>query len=81
VGARERMIHEFGDAPEEEQLRRLTEYNVLAQIEHLKSHPSVRERLLRDEIEIRGWVYDIGGGSIREADPQTGRFALLRAPE
>jgi carbonic anhydrase len=33
--------------------------------------------LLRREIEIRGWVYDIGDGSIREADPESGRFELL----
>ncbi len=75
--ARRRMLRDYGEAPEEEQLLRMTEYNVLSQIENLKSHPSVHERLLRDEIEIRGWVYDIGSGSIREADPKSGRFELL----
>ena len=75
--ARARMLREFGDAPEEEQLRRMTEYNVLGQIENLKTHPSVRARLLNEEIEIRGWVYDIGDGSIREADPASGRFTTL----
>jgi hypothetical protein len=24
---------------------------------------------------IRGWVYDIGSGSIRQADPDTGEFS------
>jgi carbonic anhydrase len=75
--ARKHMLREFGDAPEEEQLRRMTEFNVLGQIENLKTHPSVSARLLRGEIEIRGWVYDIGDGSIREADPESGRFELL----
>src|ERR1039458_8799358 len=75
--ARKHMLREFGDAPEEEQLRRMTEFNVLGQIENLKTHPSVSARLLRREIEIRGWVYDIGDGSIREADPESGRFELL----
>ena len=75
--ARARMLREFGDAPEEEQLRRMTEYNVLGQIENLKTHPSVRARMLKGEIEIRGWVYDIGDGSIREADPASGRFTTL----
>ena len=76
-GARARMLREFGDAPEQEQLRRMTEFNVLGQIENLKTHPSVRARLLNEEIEIRGWVYDIGDGSIREADPASGRFTTL----
>jgi carbonic anhydrase len=75
--ARKQMLREFGDAPEGEQLRRMTEYNVLGQIENLKTHPSVSARLFRGEIEIRGWVYDIGDGSIREADPQSGRFESL----
>ena len=75
--ARKHMLREFGDAPEEEKLRRMTEFNVLGQIENLKTHPSVSARLLRGEIEIRGWVYDIGDGSIREADPESGRFELL----
>jgi carbonic anhydrase len=72
--ARKRMLREFGDASEEEQMRHMTEYNVLGQIENLKTHPSVRARLLQGEIEIRGWVYDIGDGSIWEASPEAGRF-------
>lgn len=75
--ARKQMLREFGDASEEEQMRHMTEYNVLGQIENLKTHPSVRARLLKGEIEIRGWVYDIGDGSIWEASPETGRFELL----
>ena len=71
------MLHECGEASEEEKLRRMTEYNVLWQIENLKTHPSVGTRLRNDEVEIRGWVYDIGDGSIREANPDTGEFELL----
>jgi carbonic anhydrase len=29
------------------------------------------------EVEIRGWVYDIGDGSIWAADPDSGRFARI----
>jgi carbonic anhydrase len=77
VGARKKVLDEFGSASEEERMRRLTEYNVLRQIENLKTHPSVCARLLKEEMEIRGWVYDIGDGSIREANPETGQFELL----
>ena len=77
--ARNRMLNKFSDAPEQDQLRHMTELNVLAQIEHLKTHPSVRARLQSEEIEIRGWVYDIGAGSIREFNPSTGRFENIAA--
>jgi carbonic anhydrase len=75
--ARDRALRELPYARHEEQLRRVTEDNVLEQIENLKTHPSVRKRLRYGEVEVRGWVYDIGDGSIREANLETGEFALL----
>lgn len=73
----ERMLQKYKHAGEEAQLKHLTEYNVLEQIDNLKTHPSVQTRLRNREIEIRGWVYDIGDGSIREANPESGEFQLL----
>ena len=77
--ARAQALRKFGDAPEEVQLRQITESNVLGQIEHLKTHPSVRSRMLRGEIEIRGWLYDIGDGSISQFNPANGRFERMGA--
>src|SRR5271169_1632231 len=57
IAARERMLLELPFDRREDQLRRLTECNVLEQIEHLKTHPSVKKRLRYGELEIRGWVY------------------------
>ena len=48
-----------------DRLRRLTEENVLMQIQHLRTHPSVAGALARKEISISGWVYEIGTGEIR----------------
>jgi len=80
IPARERMLRELPFASKQEQLQRLTEYNVLQQIENLMTHPSVHRRLRDGELEVRGWVYDIGEGSIREANPVTGQFEPLRVP-
>jgi carbonic anhydrase len=77
--ARNRMLKRFSEAPEEEQLLHMTELNVLEQIDHLQTHPSVRARLQSEEIEIRGWVYDIGDGSVREYNAATDRFQPLGA--
>lgn len=79
--ARHRIMRDHRDAPEGEKLRLITEYNVLAQMENLKSHPSVHSRVISGEVDIRGWVYDIGDGSIWAADPDTGNFKKIGAPE
>ena len=69
------MLRDYRDRPDEEKVNRLAEANVLEQIANLKTHPSVASRLAAGEVMIRGWVYDIGSGSIRQADPDTGEFA------
>jgi carbonic anhydrase len=47
------------------QLKRLTEENVLLQLQHLRTHPSVAGAIAREELTISGWVYDIGTGQVR----------------
>jgi carbonic anhydrase len=46
-------------------MRRLTEENVLLQLQHLRTHPSVAGSIARGELTISGWVYDIGKGEVR----------------
>jgi carbonic anhydrase len=53
-----------GEAPEV-MARRLTEENVLLQMQHLRTHPSVAGAMARGELTISGWVYDIGTGEVR----------------
>ncbi len=48
-----------------ERLARLTEENVLLQIQHLRTHPSVAGAVAREELTLSGWVYDIGTGQVR----------------
>ena len=74
--AKHRMMRDHASAGEEEKLRLLTEYNVLAQIDNLKSHPSVHSSFINREVDIRGWVYDIGAGSVWMADPESGQFEI-----
>ncbi len=56
------------DEPLSERLRRLTEENVLMQLAHLKTHPSVAGALAREELTVSGWVYEIGSGDVRIAE-------------
>ena len=45
----------------------LTEQNVLLQMQHLKTHPSVAGAIARDELTTSGWIYSIGTGEVRIA--------------
>ena len=56
------------DARPSERLDRLTEQNVLMQLAHLKTHPSIAGALARGELTTSGWVYDIGSGDVRIAE-------------
>lgn len=46
----------------------LIEANVMLQLEHLKGYRGVQEKLDAGEIQLHGWVYDIGSGDVRAHD-------------
>lgn len=77
MSARERLLRDHREASKEEQLRLITEYNVLTQLENLRTHPAVEAAMAKGELQIQGWVYDIGRGTISVADEQTGKFSPL----
>ena len=52
-------------------LNTLTEQNVILQLAHLQTHPSVRGAMARGELTISGWVYDIASGDVRIHDTIT----------
>ena len=45
----------------------LTEQNVLLQMQHLRTHPSVAGAIARRHLTISGWIYSIGTGEVRIA--------------
>jgi carbonic anhydrase len=47
-----------------ELLRAITEQNVIAQLNHLRTHPSVAARLQQGTLTLHGWYYDIPSGSV-----------------
>jgi carbonic anhydrase len=62
-------------------LQRLTEQNVLLQLQHLRTHPSVAGAMARDELTVSGWVYDIGTGKIRIAEDGEREFHAVPGAE
>lgn len=52
----------------------LLEQNVILQMAHLRTHPSVAVRLARGDLTIHGWVYDIADGEVYAWDEADDRF-------
>ena len=53
------------------------EENVLVQLEHLRTLPSVAARLARGDLHLHGWVYKIETGDVFAFDPDGGQFVSL----
>lgn len=56
------------------QLSMLIEENVITQLEHLRTHPAVKEGLAQGILNVHGWVYDIQSGAVRAFDEQERAF-------
>ena len=61
-------------------LRRLTEENVLLQMQHLRTHPSVAGAIAREELTLSGWVYDIATGQVRISENGDRKFTEVGVP-
>ena len=62
------------DAQSYNLIERMTEENVLLQLTHLKTHPSVAGAMARGELTVSGWIYDIATGEIRIAEDGAREF-------
>jgi carbonic anhydrase len=56
---------------------RLSQLNVLQQIEHLKSYPMIRERLAANRLALHGWWFDIAGADVYIFDAAEDRFQII----
>ncbi len=71
------VMRKFSELNEAEQLNRLIEQNVILQLQHLATHPYIAARLATNDIELHGWVYDIGKGGINVWDEPSDTFRPL----
>lgn len=53
------------------------EENVLVQLEHLRTHPSVATRLARGTLTLHGWVYKLETGNVFSYEPSSGQFVPI----
>lgn len=69
------IVQELGiDKSDEEKMDMLMKQNVMLQLQHLKTHPSVLRRLAKKELTLHGWVYDIKTGEVFAYNDRTEEF-------
>jgi carbonic anhydrase len=74
--AAKRVASSVDDGPPT--LRTMTEQNVLLQLQHLRTHPSVAGAVARGALTMSGWVYDIASGDVRIFDEASSQFLSVR---
>src|SRR5688572_19750102 len=67
-----RMLGRATGMSEQGKLERLAECNVIVQIEHLPTHPSVKRRFGQGKLGLHGWMYHLHDGELLQLDPPTG---------
>jgi len=68
---------QYAHLPPEQFLTALAKENVVSQLQHLKTHPCVATRLRKQSLEVHGWYYDIGEGTVEQYDPESEIFRPL----
>ncbi|KAK0340600.1 hypothetical protein LTR94_029865, partial [Friedmanniomyces endolithicus] len=59
---------------EKEQARATALENVVVQLNHLRTHPSVASAMAKGELTLHGWFFEIETGTILAFDGQSERF-------
>ncbi len=55
----------------------ISQINVLQQMQHILSYPSVRERLRKGELRIHGWWFDIANADVYCYEESVKKFVLI----
>jgi carbonic anhydrase len=61
-----------------ERVRAISLENVIAQLAHLRTHPSVAAAIARGQMALHGWFIDIHAGQVLGLDGDSGEFVPLR---
>jgi len=72
-----RVVESNCDVTGQEKINILTQENIIAQLHHLYTHPSVAAKIASGNLFIHGWVYDIKNGEILGFDAESGKFLPL----
>ena len=71
------MREHHHDCDQGERLIITTQENVRAQLDNIRTHPSVAVQLRKGNVELHGWVYSISTGDIWVYDFNSEQFVLM----
>jgi carbonic anhydrase len=75
--ARDAVAAEYVGASEKDYLDALVHENVLVQLDHLLTHPTVAKAVEAKQLRLHGWVYDMGAGTIETYDANAHAFVPI----
>ncbi len=76
-----RVVEEnFAHLNSDDQFSTMIKENVLIQLDHLRTHPSVVSRLRRGTLNLHGWVYCLHSGEVWVYDREQGEFIAPSIP-
>lgn len=59
----------------------VSQFNVLRQLDHLRTYPVVRERLRAGKLGLHAWWFDIRRAEVLAYEPGAGRFVVIDEAE
>jgi len=73
------VLDNYGDAglDSEKLLKIAIEQNVLTQIEHLETYPSIRSKLHGGQLNLHAWIYEIESGTVYAYNAALREFTRL----
>ncbi len=76
------LAERYRDLSPRDLLNVAIQHNVLHQLDNLRTHPAVVDRVARGELKLHGWVYKIETGEVFAYDPAREQFLpLVAGPE
>jgi carbonic anhydrase len=75
--ARRIVLENYGELSGDALVHALTEENIVAQLENLRTHPSVAARVARGALGLHGWLYTIRTGNVDVFDAARRRFVPI----
>jgi carbonic anhydrase len=58
-------------------INQLSQYNVIQQIEHLKSYPIVQDRLAQSKLQVHAWWFDLSSANVLAYDEEIKKFTVI----
>ncbi|MGO4566906.1 carbonic anhydrase [Rhizobium sp. 2YAF20] len=62
---------------EKDRIRAVAMENVVVQLDHLRTHPSVAAKLATNDLTLHGWFFDIESGEVLIFDGEAGHFIAV----